>query len=150
MNNRGMRRLNLSENRVVLAAARSITADDHGRCFVLSLAAGFTVTLPASTGSGLRLEFRVGIAITSNSYLIKVQNTTDVMNGQAFSSVAATKVGQVWPAAATDDTITLNGGTTGGVIGDRIDIYDLKAGFWQVTMWVQQAATEATPFSATV
>lgn len=34
--------------------------------------------------------------------------------------------------AAASDTITMNGTTTGGLVGDRILLKDIAAGFWQV------------------
>ena len=52
--------------------------------------------------------------------------------------------------AAASDTITMNGTTTGGLVGDRILLKDIAAGFWQVQVIGAATGTEATPFSATV
>jgi hypothetical protein len=53
--------------------------------------------------------------------------------------------------AATSDTITLNGTTTGGVsIGDWVEIVDVASGVFAATGLTTSSGTEATPFSATV
>lgn len=154
MNPRAMRRLMLGlPNDALLSVTATFTAgkDHHLRTLVLNAAAGVAVTLPPALGTGLVLRFVVGTTITSNSTTIKVANTTDVMNGLIVASTDnATTTNNVWSAAATDDTITLDGSTRGGIIGDRIELIDMKSGFWQVTGWIAGTGTEATPFSATV
>ena len=57
-----------------------------------------------------------------------------------------------FPTVATSDTITLNGGTTGGIIGDYLEIVDIAADQYHVrgVMRVAAGANPATPFSATV
>ena len=134
----------------VTAATATITPDYLGVPIVLNRAAGITATLPASTGSGNRYEFIVGTAVTSNSDIIKVANSTDVMAGHALllQDAADTVVG--FETAATSDTITLNGTTTGGLAGARVSVIDYASGFWAVEVRGAATGTEATPFSATV
>lgn len=118
---------------------------------ILSLLAGFTATLPASTGGGARYRFRIGIVNTSNSYIIKVANSTDIMQGSVHtvSDNSAAVLG--YNTAADSDTITLNGTTTGGLtIGDWVELLDAKLNTWLVTGLTSSSGTEATPFSATV
>ena len=57
-----------------------------------------------------------------------------------------------YPTVAASDTITLNGGTTGGIVGDYLEIVDIAADKWHVrgTMRVSAGTNPATPFSATV
>jgi hypothetical protein len=52
--------------------------------------------------------------------------------------------------SATSDTITLNGTTLGGVVGDIVEITDVKTGFFSVKIFASPTGTTATPFSATV
>lgn len=135
----------------VTASAITLNARDHGeRPIVLDRAAGIAVTLPAATGSGVEFDIIVGTTITSNSTTVKVANSTDVMNGSALQSQDAGATLQMFEAASTDDTITFNGTTTGGIIGDRIKLVDIKPGFWAVQIIGQATDSEATPFSATV
>jgi hypothetical protein len=132
-------------------ATLTCTKDVHaGRTIVISAVAGCAVTLPAATGTGSVYRFIIGATITSNSTTIKVANSTDVMAGRAFviSDGAAAVLG--YATAAASDTITLNGTTLGGLIGDHIEIIDAIAGTFGVRVLTAATGTEATPFSATV
>ena len=132
-------------------ATLTCTKDTHaGRTIVISAVAGCAVTLPAATGTGSVYRFIIGATITSNSTTIKVANSTDVMSGRAFviSDGAAAVLG--YATGATSDTITLNGTTLGGLIGDHIEIIDAIAGTFAVRVFTAATGTEATPFSATV
>lgn len=143
----------MDNNRAVTVTTSAIVLnpDAHeDKPIILDRAAGIAVTLPASTGSGITYEFIVGTTITSNSTTIKVANATDVMNGFAVQSQDAGATVQMFEAAASDDTITFNGTTTGGIIGDRVELCDMKAGFWAVRVMAAGTGTEATCFSATV
>jgi hypothetical protein len=53
-------------------------------------------------------------------------------------------------SAGSDDTITWNGTTTGGYVGDMIEIEDIASGLFQVKVLGKATGTEATPFSAAV
>ena len=136
---------------VATGATLTCTRDVHGgRTVVINAAAGCAVTLPNATGTGTVYRFIIGTSITSNSTTIKVNNATDVMTGRAFvvSDGSAAVLG--YATASTDDTITLNGTTLGGLIGDHIEIIDAIAGIFAVRVFTAATGTEATPFSATV
>jgi hypothetical protein len=135
----------------VTGATLTCSRDVHGgRTIAINAAAGCAVTLPNATGTGSVFRFFIGTTITSNSTTIKVNNATDVMSGRAYviSDGAAAVLG--YATGATDDTITLNGTTLGGYIGDIIEIIDAIAGTYQVKVLTQATVSEATPFSATV
>jgi hypothetical protein len=135
----------------VTGATLTITPDVHaGRTIVINAAAGCAVTLPNATGTGSVYRFVIGTTITSNSTTIKVNNATDVMSGRAYviSDNSAAVLG--YATASTSDTITLNGSTLGGIIGDHIEIIDAIAGTYTVRVFTAGTGTEATPFSATV
>lgn len=140
--------------RIVSLAATPVTiteAAHDGKVLALNKADGITATLPAATGSGAKFTFIVGTTVTSNGYIIKVADATDVMDGIVYvADDTATPAPLVWVTAATSDTITLNGTTTGGLIGDRIELIDIATNQWAVTGFLKQSGTEATPFSATV
>lgn len=143
----------LSSGRTVTALTTlAVTEVLHeGREVILSLLAGFTSTLPASVGLGAKYRFKVGIVVTSNSYIIKVANATDIIQGTVAALSDGSNAMLGWIAGAADDTITLNHTTTGGAsIGDWIELQDIKLGVWAVTGIITQTGTEATPFSSTV
>lgn len=136
----------------VTATPLSITEALHDKkLVVLNKADGVVVTLPAATGTGAVYEFIVGTSASGGSYVIKVADATDIMDGMVRTADdTATPVPGVWVTAADSDTITLNGSTQGGLIGDTIRLVDIATNQWVVHGTLKQSGTEATPFSATV
>lgn len=131
----------------VNTATVSITDEGYvGMRIVFDRAAGITATLPKATGSGNRYEFVVGTTLTSPG-VVKVADAVDIIQGGALVHGSALACFQ---AAGTDDTITMNGTTTGGLIGSRIVIDDVKPGVWAAEVLALGSGTAATPFSATV
>lgn len=134
---------------ITVTASVTLDRDIHaGTTVNLSAAAGLTATLPASTGSGDEYELFVLTTVTSNSYIIKVANATDVIQGGVSLSTDISGTNML--TAATTDTITMNGSTTGGLIGSWVRLKDVSAGFWRLSGFMATTGTEATPFSATV
>lgn len=134
---------------IPLTASATLNADAYaGKTIRLNAAAGLTVTLPPATGSGATFKIVVGTTVTSNSYIIRVANAADVMGGAL--ALASDIAGVTVPTVAASDTITMNGGTTGGVIGSTVTLEDVAANLWNVTGHLVSAGAEATPFSAAV
>lgn len=137
-----------------LPAGATLTMDEStyaGRTVLLDTAAGSVVTLPASTGNGATYRFLIKTKATSASHIVKVGNSTDIIQGiiETMSDDPVTMKG--FAAAGTDDTITLNRTTTGSVnVGEWIEITDYAAGFFGVRGVTSSTGTEATPFSSTV
>lgn len=132
------------------ASTLTVTAAGHaGRTVVLDRAAGIAVTLPAATGTGYVYRFINKTTVTSNTTTIKVVGD-DTMTGGAIvlQDGGDTMVG--FETAADSDTITWNGTTTGGVKGDIVELIDIAADLWSVSVRQSATGTEATPFSATV
>ena len=141
------------DNGVTLVATGSITVAAHsGRKLYMGEVGGnaaATFTLPAATGSGATYHFIVSVTNTSN-YVIQVtgDDTIDgsvILHQDSASSVVS------FNTAADSDTITLNGGTKGGVsIGDELTLIDSLADQYVVKGVLTASGTEATPFSAAV
>lgn len=135
----------------VTSSTLSVTEATHeGKDVTINRAAGCTVTLPDSTGGGARYRFVIGTTMSGGSTVIKVANSTDVMEGNSFVVSDDTAAVKGFKAAATDDTITLNGTTLGGYKGDIIECWDLHADRWTVRVLGAATGVEATPFSSTV
>jgi hypothetical protein len=133
------------------ATSLTITAAAHAnRTVVVNSTAAIAVTLPQATGTGNKYKFFIGVAATATSHTIKVANATDVMAGYAFCVTTTTDNAEGFKTSATSDTITLNGTTLGGVVGDTVEIEDVKTGVFSVRLCTAPTGTEATPFSATV
>ncbi len=136
------------------AATLEVTEAAHeGRTVVLNRSGGITVTLPAATGSGARYRFVVG-TVSTTGYVISSVVGTDLMEGViigASTTDSATDAARTWLSGATDDTVTLNGTTKGGVaVGDWVEFEDISATGWAVRGMVTQSGTEASPFSDAV
>jgi hypothetical protein len=134
---------------VTITASTTLSRAVHaGTVTALNAAAGLTVTLPASSGSGDEYDVVVVATVTSNNDIIQVANGTDVMAGAIM--VSTDIAGVTCPTTATSDTITMDGATKGGLIGSWVKLKDVKSGVWAVTGGVISTGAEATPFSAAV
>lgn len=134
-----------------VTASATLSNKRHGDGgVVVNAAAGCTLTLPAASGSGVKFDIVIGTTVTSNSVILQVANSTDVMTGNVVAAADGGSTVNGWEAGAADDTITLNGTTTGGVKGDYITIRDIASGVWNVRMVGSATGTEATPFSSAV
>lgn len=125
----------------------------EGKITRLDRAAGITVTLPNATGSGDVYRFTIGTALTSNNYKVQVARSADFMRGQAWlicSANAGFATANTGTLATESDTLTLNGTTTGGVIGDEFVFTDIAKNVWAVQADLGGSSTAATPFSAAV
>jgi len=136
---------------VNIAAALTLTKKEHaGRLLRLNLATGVTVTLPIADGSGAVYRFFVETTVTSGNDIIEVAVAADVMQGMVIVQDSGDATMSGFETASTSDTMTMNGGTTGGLRGDYIEIEDVAVGLYRVTGFMLGAATQATPFSAAV
>lgn len=126
-----------------------ITARAYAGKNIIMTGAGVARThiLPRATGSGRKYKFYVG-AVNTSGYVIRAAVGADVMKGSIISAGATVSA---FTAAATSDTFTLNGTTTGGAsVGDWVEFTDLQANVWAVTGTVTYTGTAATQFSDTV
>lgn len=133
------------------ATVLAVTQAVHGnRVVTVSAAAPAAITLPASSGSGIKYTFQMQVAATGTAHTIKVANGTDIMQGNVYALTTSSDNVIGYKTSATSDTITLNGTTQGGVVGDIVEITDVKAGFFSVKLFTAPTGTYATPFSASV
>lgn len=139
---------------VAAGSTLTLNANSHsGKTIFLDTLTGSVVTLPAATGTGNTYCFWVSVAPTSNNHIVKVANATDVITGNVLLTIVtgATSAGFTEATAATEDTITMNGTTTGGIKGSYFELTDVAAGFWLLSKAnLIGSGSLATPFSATV
>lgn len=129
-----------------ITAATTLDQDDRGKTLVLNSASGAAVTLPAATGSGDKYFLVVGTTVTSNTYTVSCgSGDTFVGNAIVYADGGNTVLAD--EAAATDNTITFNGTTTGGLAGAFIELIDIADGDWFVHLQTAATGSEATPFS---
>lgn len=131
-------------------ASATLTRSDADTILTVNAAAGLTLTLPAAAGLGDMYRIVLGTTVTSNTVVIKVANSSDIMTGLALSAADGGSSVNGWETAASSDTITFDGSTTGGIKGDFIELIDCAANTWAVQVRSSSTGTEASPFSATV
>ncbi len=151
MNARAMQRLNVglpNPNIVVTASLALIGQNVHLRAVVLKNAAGLTLTLPPAKGSGIQFTVLIQTPVSAASYIIKKAIAGDIIQGIIYEDVLVTPASTPFAAGATDNTITLNASTTGGLgIGDWFDFIDMASGIWAVSGNTAATGAVATPFS---
>lgn len=122
----------VSTRLVAAGSTLAVTVAAHAdRIIALDTAAGSTCTLPAATGSGAVFRFVTTTVPTSNQHTVVV-TTTDVMKGSFNLLDNDSTALTAYAASSTDDTIKLNGTTTGGQLGDWIEFVDIAAATWSV------------------
>jgi hypothetical protein len=117
-----------------LITTRVLTLADSGKTFILALAAGFTVTLPAIAGSsGFNARFYVQIAPTGDYNVASAEG--DNMAGQVYESSGGDGDSET---AFTADQVTFVAAAGVGKIGDSMDIFSDGVG-WYARVWVDTA-----------
>lgn len=133
---------------IVITGSVTLDKDTHGEGVVVHNAAGGgTITLPTSSGDGWSVTIFVQTTVTSN-LVIQVGNATDEMRGGV--SISTDIAGVTFLVADNDDTITMNGSTTGGLTGSFVKITDVVSGLFMVEGFLCSSGAEADPFSAAV
>lgn len=134
---------------ITVTAATTLSQHHHaGNTLVLDSTTGRIITLPASTGKGDVYTLYIKTTVSSGSHVFQVANSTDVLNGSI--GLTTDIAGSTLPTAASTDTVTMNGSTTGGLAGSWLRVTDVVAGFWMLEGSLNCTGTEATPFSAAV
>tara|TARA_Y100000310_G_C20143621_1_gene561398 strand:+ start:75 stop:530 length:456 start_codon:yes stop_codon:yes gene_type:complete len=106
-----------------LITTKALDVDDSGKIFGLSLAAGFTVTLPAlsSAGAGWYCKFVVVTNCTSNDYIITENATYDTNKIIGGINELETDTDDDGPSSTGCTFITLPNATD--TVGDYINVW---------------------------
>lgn len=122
-----------SARKIVAGSTLAVTALAHDENTIyLATASGSVLTLPAATGSGTRVKVIVTVKPTSNAHIIKVANSSDTLTGSVNLLDNDANAQTAYAASGTDDTLTWNGTTTGGQVGDWVELEDIAANVWAI------------------
>ena len=115
-------------------ATVTLTPSQSGNTFFLAKADGIAYTLPAATTAniGVCYYFIVTTAVTSNAYSITAASASDLVKG----SVITEKAGTLSPFSANGTTnyiFSMNGTTTGGLVGTVLEVVCTAANEWYLT-----------------
>ena len=137
---------NLVGRIVPITLATTLSPALHeGRIVGINTTSALIVTLPAATGSGARYEIVNLATAPAGGHQIRT-NTGDFYNG-----IAIIAGGTLFTGAAngtTQNNISFNGTTTGGIIGTRVLLTDARAGFFTVQVFAVGSGAGATCFGA--
>ena len=138
-----------SSSIVNTTAALSLTEADHaGRVVTVNNTTGVAVTLPEATGTGTVYTVFYGTTVSSGSHTIVAPSaSTSFVGGVGLSTDIA---GVTILANSGDDTITLSGSTTGGLVGSWVRFTDVASGIFMLEGFLCSTGSEADPFSAGV
>lgn len=109
-----------------------------------TVAGAQTLTVPPATGKGGLYRVFIGVTATGNKILKAsgsdtFQGTASMCGGTAAS----------FATASNTNTVTLNGTTTGGVLGTVMEIWDIAPGTWSIQVNSIGTGVQVTPFSNT-
>lgn len=131
------------------ATALSLTVTEHAeRLVVVNTADTCAISAPAAAGTGAKMTIVIGTAITQNSIVVAA-NGTDVIRGVSYMFGTTEEAAESFVTSATSDKYSFNGGTTGGLGGDTLEMWDVAANTWQVRVFGTGSGAIATGFAAT-
>jgi hypothetical protein len=128
---------------VVATANTTMTEQINlGRPLYLNLATGFTVTLPAATGTGNTYTIVVQTTASGGNYVVSAAGSDKIFG---TITVAGTTNGSF--VANNNVTVTMNGTTQGGIKGSTLFYTDMGPNFWFVEGNLVGSGTVQTPVS---
>ncbi len=138
----------------LIAAGGTLTitqALHHGKTILWDTAAGSILTLPAATGTGMKIRCVVSVLATSNDHSVLCVGS-DMMQGAVGIIDTDTSDATIQFAALVGDTfdaITMNRTTTGlAAPGDWVELEDIISGIWAVRGLIRASGSVATPFTS--
>lgn len=127
----------------------TITQTLHaGKVVLIAASAPAAITLPAATATGNKYTLVFTVAATATASTISRATSTDIFQGVALI-LATASVMSGFQTTATDNTMTFNGTSKGGIAGDMVEFWDIKSGVWEVKYRSGAAVAPVTPFSHT-
>lgn len=123
----------------------SPTAAQSGGTFLFDSATGITFTLPAPV-VGASYTFVVTTTVSSGNHKIITNAGTVLLQGVITSATTTASVFES-VIGTSNIAVTMNGSTTGGLVGTQIDFRCLSATLWQVFGTNFTSSTTATPFA---
>ena len=126
-------------------ATRTLTQRESGGVFLFDSAAGVVYTLPAPS-IGMKFKFFSTVTITSNSAKIITNAATVFLLGEVFTYTTATASGAGFAFnGSTHVACTMNGTTSGGIIGTMVEVTALSATQWLINGMIVGSGTIITP-----
>lgn len=128
--------------------AYQLTAEQSGSLCLFDAADGVIYTLPAPV-IGLKFDFLVTVAGTSNAYSIDTDAATTFIGGGvgAFSTTVAEGGDSFAADIAATVSCDLDSDLTGRLVGTALSIVCLSSTTWGISGNIHGVGTLATPFA---
>ncbi len=130
------------------AGNTTLLASQMGETFLFDTAAGITYTLPAPV-IGAEFNFIVTTTATSSNHKIITDAATTFLLGVVIEGSTNSTPSLFQGNGTSHISITMNGSTTGGVLGGRLRFKAVTATKWEVDGLLPSASSQATPFANT-
>lgn len=133
-----------------VGATRTLAPEESGALCLFDRAAGVIYTLPAPSlqAIGMTFEFLTTVTVTSNNAKVVTDAATSFLLGSVVSANSGATTTTAYPANGTTiRSLTANGTTTGGTIGDRFKVTCISATQWAIDGQVIATGVTATPFA---
>lgn len=131
------------------ATAVTLTAVDSGALIRFDKLDGAIITLPAPA-IGLTFQFVATVSVTSNSFKVITNTGTVFILGTVMMFDTDTLTDNPAPQSANGTThvaVTMNGTTTGGLLGTSFTVTCVTATLWVVEGRIHHSGAVATPFA---
>ena len=132
-------------------AALTVTREEHdGKTMLFDTATGVAFTLPAATGTGMKLRFVVSVVRASGTYDIDCVGSDEFAGTCGIIDVDTADATILFAAETGDNfvSISMNGTTSGlGAVGDWVEVEDIATGVWAVKGAIHADGTVITPFT---
>lgn len=128
----------------------ALTLADSGKTVIMDSGAACAVTLPDATAAAVGARYDFLVRVTTHASTTITCDEGDFFNGsilifpQDTDAVPTVTTGD----GAADDVLTLNGTTTGGIVGTMITIRCVAAGIWTVSGYAMGSGSLTDAFSA--
>lgn len=131
-----------------VGATRTLLAEESGSLCLFDRAAGNVYTLPTPV-EGMTFEFSTTVLLTSNAYKFITAASTQFLVGSVMGgSLTVADSGDVFQADGTTIVaLSMNGSTTGGLVGGSIKVTAISTTQWVVEGDFVGSGTLATPFA---
>lgn len=119
---------------------------ESGSVCLLDAATGVSYTLPIAALVGDYWDFVVSTSVTSNNHKV-ITPTGTFLQGGIGLAISGGAPSTYFANGTSNTTFTMNGTTTGGLIGTSFRLTKITATKWNVTGVIAGSGTVATPIS---
>lgn len=131
-----------------VGATRTLLAEESGALCLFDRAAGNVYTLPAPV-EGMEFEFSTTVLVTSNAAKVITNSASVFLIGSLMGgSLTVADSGDVFQGDGTTHVaVSMNGSTTGGLVGGLMKFTAISSTQWLVTGDFVASGTVAAPFA---